>query len=52
MYGYPEHEGSEGRGEARDAMHEVLVVHVSSPVGVTAYIQPTQSVSYSVCHRQ
>ena len=32
-------------------MHEVLVVHVSPPVGVTAYIQPTKSASYSVCHR-
>ena len=32
-------------------MHVVLVVHVSPPAGVTAYIQPTKSASYSVCHR-
>ena len=25
-----------------DAMHVVLVVHVSPPAGVTAYIQPTK----------
>ena len=35
----------------RGAMHVVLGVHVSPPTGVMAYMQPTKSASYSVCHR-
>ena len=51
VYGYPEHEGGEGVGGGRGAMHVVLGVHVSPPAGVMAYMQPTKSTSYSVCHR-
>ena len=42
VYGCPEHEGSREVG-ARDAMHVVLVVHISPSAGVTAYIQPTKA---------